>query len=307
MPHLGRLKLVARLLWLYEKTGAQRIVRALKILPKTLRAMEGLLPPIDLQFLDFRPAPGQGVKRGRLLLFAGCIQEAFLSRVNQATVRVLQRNGYDVVFPKAQTCCGAAQLHLGDVADAQRLARQNIDAYLAEGGDFEAVICNAGGCGLSLKEYPHLLAGDPAYAEKARRFSARVQDVHEFLFDHLHVPPAGVVRARATYSDSCHLRHGQKIVQQPRELLKRIPGLQLIELSAPDRCCGSAGVYNLTQVDTADAVLDAKLADIAATGAELVVTSNTGCHMQLIAGARRAGLKARVVHVLEVLDWAYEQ
>jgi glycolate oxidase iron-sulfur subunit len=156
-----------------------------------------------------------------------------------------------------------------------------------------------------LKEYPHLLADDPAYAERARQFSDKVQDVSEFLAAHLTVAPTGEVKARATYSDSCHLRHGQKVVGQPRQLLKGISGLQLVELSAPDRCCGSAGVYNIAQVDTANAILDAKMADIAATGANLIVTSNTGCQMQLIAGVRRAGLKARVMHVVEVLDQAY--
>jgi len=131
--------------------------------------------------------------------------------------------------------------------------------------------------------------------------------VNEFLAANLRLPPRGEVRARATYSDSCHLRHGQKVVRQPRDLLKMVPGLELVELAAPDRCCGSAGVYNIAQVDTANAVLDAKMADIAATGADLIVTSNTGCHMQLVAGLRRANLKARVKHVVEVLDESYRK
>jgi glycolate oxidase iron-sulfur subunit len=307
MTHLGLLKFVARLMWLYEKLGLQKLVRALNVLPKPLKAMEGILPPMVLRFTPLgRPLPPQGQKRGAVLFFTGCIQEGFLSGVNQATVRVLQRNGYEVLTPPEQICCGAAHLHLGDIEGARRLARQNIDTFLSQNGNGAAIICNAGGCGVSLKEYPHLLADDPQYAAKARQFADQVKDINEFLAEHLHTLPAGVVKVKATYSDSCHLRHGQKVVWQPRDLLKHIPGLTLVELSAPDRCCGSAGVYNIAQVDTANEVLDAKMADIAATGADLIVTSNTGCHMQLVAGVRRAGLKARVAHVVEVLDWSYQ-
>jgi glycolate oxidase iron-sulfur subunit len=300
------LRTVARLLWIYERIGLQRLVRWLNFLPKTLEVMEGILPPIDLQFTPpGSTAPAVGERRGRVLFFTGCIQDAFLGSVNQATRRVLQRNGYEVFTPNGQTCCGAAHLHLGDVEEAKRLARQNIDVFLALGDDCVTVINNAGGCGVSLKEYPHLLADDVQYAEKARRFAAKVADINEFLAAHLHVAPPGALQLTATYSDSCHLRHGQKVVTPPRELLKKIPGLQLVELSQPDRCCGSAGVYNIAQVDTANAILDAKMADIAATGAELIVTSNTGCYMQLMAGVRRAGLKAKVAHVMEVLEWSY--
>ena len=158
---------------------------------------------------------------------------------------------------------------------------------------------------MALKEYPHLLADDPAYAQRAAEFAAKVRDVSEFLVDHLHVPPRGQVKVRATYADSCHLRHGQKVIKQPRQLLKSIPGLELVELQAPDRCCGSAGVYNIAEADTASQVLDAKMADIAGTGADLIVTSNTGCQLQLMAGVRRAGLAAKVMHVVEVLDLSY--
>jgi len=152
-----------------------------------------------------------------------------------------------------------------------------------------------------------VLADDPDYAGKAREFSAKVKDVNEFVHDHLHVLPAGEVPAKATYVDSCHLRHGQKVIKQPRELLKKVPDLQLLELRQPDRCCGSAGLYNITQADTADAVLDAKMADIVGTGAELIVTSSTGCQMQLLAGVRHSRLKAKVLHVMEVLDWSYRR
>ena len=305
MPHVGRLKLAAQGLWLYQNTGAQRLVRKLDFLPKTLEAMDSILPPLVPRYHDYsRPALASGERRGQVAFFIGCIQEAFLSQVNEATIRVLQANGYEVHFPPGQTCCGAAQLHIGEEALTRDLARRNIDAFLD--GDFEAIISNAGGCGATLKEeYVRLFRDDPVYADRARRFSNMVKDVSEFLADHLNVPPRGELKGRATYSDSCHLRHGQKVVKQPRALLKQIPGLQLVELKMPDRCCGSAGVYNIMQVDTANEVLDAKLVDIAATGADLIVVSNAGCQMQLIAGARRAGLKAEVLHVVEVLDRSY--
>jgi glycolate oxidase iron-sulfur subunit len=307
LPHLTRLKLLARLLWLYEASGLQHLLRGTGALPGPLRAMEGILPPIKPRYNDYRaPAPALGQPRGDVAFFVGCIQEAFLSPVNRATVRVLQRNGYTVHFPRGQTCCGAAQLHVGDDVLARQLARQNIDAFLGAG--YLAVISNAGGCGACLKkDYPRLFASDPVYGERARRFAALVQDISEFLADHLHLAPQGEVRVRATYADSCHLRHAQGISAQPRSLLRQIPGLELVELQYPDRCCGSAGIYNITQSATADAILDLKMADIAATGAELVITSNTGCHMQLLAGVRRAGLKARVTHVVEVLEMSYQR
>jgi len=307
MPHPGRLRFVARLGWLYQRSGMQRLVRRLDFLPGPLKAMEAILPPYGASppsYRDYRvSAPAIGQRRGRVAFLTGCIQEAFLAHVNEATIRVLQRNGYEVVFPPMQTCCGAAQLHTGEEELARALARRNVDAFLA--WDVEAIIVNAGGCGLALKEYPHLLKGDPDYGARVGQFAAMVKDVNEFLADHLHVPPRGAVPVRATYADSCHLRHGQKVVNQPRALLKRIPGLELVELRQPDRCCGSAGTYNITQPAIANAVLDAKMADIAATGAELIVTSNTGCHMQYYAGVRRAGLVAKVMHVVEVLDLSY--
>ncbi len=306
MPNVGLLKLMARAMWLYEITGVQKIVRALNILPKPLKAMEAILPPIEPNYRDYRaPAPAFGEKRGEVAFFIGCIQEAFLSQVNEATIRVLQRNGYEVHFPPGQTCCGAAQIHQGEHALARALARQNIDAFLAR--DYVAVISNAGGCGATLKdELVHLFHDDPVYTEKAKKFAAKVKDISEFLMANLQVKPTGQVQARVTYSDSCHLRHVQKVVKPPREILKSIPGIELVELKLPDRCCGSAGVYNIVQVDTADAILDAKMEDIASTNADWIIASNIGCHMQLIAGARKAKLNKPVYHVVQVLDMSYQ-
>ncbi len=306
MPHVERMKFVARLMWLYEKSGVQKLVRAINFLPKPLKAMEAILPPIEPRYRDYRaPAPAIGEKRGTVAFFIGCIQEAFLSSVNEATIRVLQRNGYEVHFPAGQTCCGAAQLHVGEYDLVRQLAKQNIDAFLAR--EYDAILSNAGGCGATLRtEYAHLFHDDSAYAAKAKKFSAQVQDVNEFIAAHYTNPPKGNVPVRVTYSDSCHLRHVQKVVKQPRDLIKSIPGVQLVELKLPDRCCGSAGVYNIVNASVADDVLAAKMADIATTGAQMIVASNIGCHMQLIAGARQAQLNVPVVHVMQLLDMAYQ-
>ncbi len=304
MPHQGRLRLLARSMKLYQATGVQRVVRGLNVLPKALKDMESILPPLPDAYPDYsQPAPAIGEKRGEVAFLYGCVQDAFLSGVNAASVRVLQRNGYEVHFPQTQTCCGAAQLHSGEHSLAQELAQRNIDA--CRGRDFVAIISNAGGCGATLKQYDHLLADDPLYREWAKEFVGKLKDISEFLADHLHNPPTGHVEARVTYVESCHLRHGQKVVRQPRQLLKAIPGVELIELKQPDMCCGSAGIYNITQPDTANQILDAKMVDVAQTHATTVVTTNTGCHMQMIYGVRKANLPAEVIHLVELLDRSY--
>lgn len=306
LPHQGRLRLMARALWLVQKFRVDALAKGLGLVPKPLQPMADLLPPLKLnQLATNRPAPAIGAKRGDVALLYGCVQDAFLSSVNAATVRVLQRNGYEVHFPHGQNCCGAAGLHMGETEQAKALARQNIDA--CRDRDYVAIISNAGGCGATLKEYHHLLADDPAYRQQAHDFVAKLQDISEFLADHLHSPPTKPINQRVTYVESCHLRHGQKVVKQPRQLLHAIPGLTFVELQRPDACCGSAGVYNITQAETANQVLDAKLADVKGTGATVVVTSNTGCHMQLIYGVRKAGIKAEVLHLVELLDRAYQE
>jgi glycolate oxidase iron-sulfur subunit len=305
MPHPRRLRFVAWWMLLYQRLRVQDFVRRLNFLPDTLSNIESLLPHLSAVYPDYQNvAPAIGKPRGKVAFFHGCIQDAFLGEVNAATIRVLQRNGFEVHFPKQQTCCGAAQLHLGEEELFLDLARKNIDGFPAD--EFVAIVNNAGGCGSTLKEYDHLLKNDPVYADKASKFSSKVKDINEFLMDNLHTPPKGTIKARVTYSDSCHLRHVQKVINQPRDLLRQIPGIDLIELKKPDRCCGSAGVYNITQVDTANAILDEKMADIASTGADIIVTTNTGCHLQLINGVRRAGLNTRVVHLVELLDQSYE-
>lgn len=304
LPHVGRLRVLARVLRVYQIVGLQRIVRRFDLLPEPIKTMEALLPTLPGSYADYAELlPAIGTKRGTVAFFHGCVQEAFLADVNRATIRVLRRNGFEVHVLPGQTCCGAAPLHVGEGTLARDLARRNVDAFA--NGKYDAIINNAGGCGATLKEYAHLLESDPAYRVKAERFAAAVHDVSEFLVARGFYPPTIPVSARATYVDSCHLRHAQGVVQPPRELLRAIPGLELIELQRPGHCCGSAGVYNITQPETATEILDDKMADVAATGADVIVTANTGCHMQMAYGVRRSGLDARVVHLVELLDVSY--
>ncbi|MDH3745467.1 MAG: (Fe-S)-binding protein, partial [Acidobacteriota bacterium] len=266
LPSPKRLRLVAWLLRAKQLVGVPQLVAAIG--PASIQRLAALLPPLRLRRTGYgQPAPAHGERRGIVAFFHGCVQDAFLHQVNAATIRVLQRNGYEVHVPRSQTCCGAAALHLGEAKLARELAVRNVDAFT---GRYDFVINNAGGCGAALKQYGDLLRDTPV-PETARSFSAKVRDISEFLGENLHSPPTGRIDGRATYADSCHLRHGQGVVEAPRELLWKIPGLDLVELSAPDTCCGSAGVYNITQRETADRLLDVKMTDVASTHAEYVV------------------------------------
>ena len=303
LPHVRRLRLVARALQVYQRSGLQWLFRKLKGFPNSLRAAESILPQISFHYSYHNQPLKVENRRGKVAFFHGCIQEAFLSGINRATVEILHRNGYEVVTPVGQTCCGAAQLHAGQLDFAKQLARKNIDAF--QQSDIDAIINNAGGCGLALKEYPYLLREDPEYHQKAITFADKVKDISDFLVENLHEKPTGVIKEKVTYLDSCHLRHGQGILFQPRELLELIPGIELVELQNPDQCCGSAGIYNLYFPDVADALLDQKISDIANTGASIVVTSNTGCHLQILSGIRRVGLNLQVMHIAELLQLSY--
>jgi glycolate oxidase iron-sulfur subunit len=225
-------------------------------------------------------------------------------RTHEATLRVLARNGISVSVPESQGCCGALHLHNGDPDAARKLARRNIDAFLASGAEY--VVVNAAGCGSAMKEYADLFVGDAAYAEKAVRFASMVRDVTELLVESGFEAPAGRVAARVTYQDACHLVHAQRIREAPRELLRSIPGLELVEMGAPDRCCGSAGIYNLTQPEMSRRLLADKLDDALATGCDVITTANPGCMLQLQLGVKLRGANLEVLHVVELLDRAYQ-
>jgi glycolate oxidase iron-sulfur subunit len=302
LPFPRRLRLVFGLLRFYQRTGAQRILRAL--LPAKLRQMDAMLPAIPARF--FHPEanilPAIGARRARIAMLNGCVMPLLFGDVNAATVRVLRRNGCEVVLPKEQICCGALNIHNGETSAAKRMARHNIDVFLA--ANVDAIIVNAAGCGAAMKEYGYLLRDDPAYRDKAERFSARVKDAGEFLGDLGLESELRPVDLTVTYQDPCHLVHGQRIRNQPRKLLQSIPGLKLIEMEGSDRCCGSAGIYNLTHADMSQHLLKEKMQSVAATKAEAVVAPNPGCMLQLRYGAQRYGPAVKVYHLMDLLDRA---
>ena len=315
---LRRLRFVSRVLRLYQRLGLQSLVRRsgiLKLFPKRLREFEALTPEIQPRFsaeLIAPVTPAVGAKKFRVAMLAGCAQDPIFSNVNRDTVDVLARNGCEVVTPRAQSCCGSLHAHNGEWALAQELARRNIEQFPPS--EFDAIITNAGGCGSHLKHFGKLLADDPTYRDRAKSWDAKVKDIHEWLTEIGLQAPATDAKADrqvcptvVTYHDSCHLCHGQKITAQPRQLLRAIPGLELVDLPESSWCCGSAGVYNLTQPEMANELLRRKLAHIKSTGAQIVATANPGCLLQIINGARAEGIPLRVVHPITLLAEAYRQ
>ena len=323
LPHPGRLRLGAHLMRLYQRSGLRRLVRAsglLKLFPDALSQMEAQLPDLNEPFFgpgrDIHPArSGQANGEAALAaptvaLVSGCVMPLMQGDTMRAAVRVLTRNGCNVAVPPGQVCCGALNLHAGDLETARRLARRNIDIFLATGAGQPGykIVTASAGCGSNMKEYGELLKHDPEYAEPARRFSELTVDITEFLADLPLDPPRGRVDRRVTYQDPCHLAHAQRITRQPREVLAAIPGLELVEMEASTMCCGGAGFYSMVQPEVSGRILETKVGNIEATSAGQVVTANPGCMMQIEQGLQTAGCPAsgrRVAHVVDLLDEAY--
>ena len=309
LGHPRLLALAASGARLYQASGLQRLARRsglIRRLPGTLPAWDALLPTIPSKAARAAPprlTPAEGPRRARVALLTGCVQSVVFGAHNRATARVLAKNGCDVVVPDGQGCCGALNAHGGDHARALAMARSTIDTFEAAG--VEAVIVNTSGCGAHMKAYGHLLADDPAYAARAKRFAASVQDLAEFLAREPLRGPLSPVPLTCTYHDPCHVVHGQKIKSEPRHLLAQIPGLRLVELAESDWCCGSAGIYNLTQPEMATRLLHRKVGHVLATQAEAVVTANPGCILQIQAGLSAHDAKVNVLHLVEILDRAY--
>ena len=303
---LTRPGLLNALLWpmkLYQRSGLQAMARKtglLDILPQQMKAAEALLPAIPSNSSVPELVPAQGERRMRVGMLAGCVQRVFLPQVNAATARVLAAEGCDVITPADQGCCGALLVHSGEEKEALELARRTIDVFEKAGVD--AIVINAAGCGSSLKEYGHLLRDDPQYADRARKFAAKCKDVAEILAE---IGPRAQRRPlplRVAYHDSCHLQHAQGIRTQPRKLLAQVPGLTLVELPEAAVCCGSAGIYNLVQPEAAAELGDRKARFIADTKADLVVTGNPGCLLQLRSALARNGKPLPVIHTIQLLD-----
>jgi glycolate oxidase iron-sulfur subunit len=309
LGHRRVLAAAAAGLRLYQTSGLQALVRRTgiaQLLPGTLPAWEALLPPIPpaTERAQLPPlTPAIGARRARVALLTGCVQSVVFGAHNRATARVLARNGFDVLAPPAQECCGALNAHGGDHARAVAMARRTIETFEATGA--EAVVVNTSGCGAHMKAYGALLAGEPGWSERAARFAGSVQDLAELLAREPLRGPLQPVPMTVTYHDPCHVVHGQKIRRQPRALLAQVPGLRLVELPESDWCCGSAGIYNLTQPEMAERLLRRKVRHVASTEAQAVVTANPGCILQIQAGLRAQGLQRPVLHLVEVLDRAY--
>ncbi len=306
LPHHRRLAAFARLTALARTLGARVVLRVVGVripLARRLAGMMDLAPNSVSSAALPAVVPAVGERRGTVALFQGCVMRAAFGATNAATARVLARNGFDVLVPEAQTCCGALHVHAGERDGGRDLAKRNIAGL--EGLDVEAIVVNAAGCGANLKEYGWLLKDDPAWSERAERFSARVKDATELLGDRGLVAQPGRIEATAAYDEPCHLQHGQGVSAQPKALLAAIPGLRMVPLTEADWCCGSAGIYNVTHPDLSRRLLDRKMEHVKRANADLLVTANPGCLMQLQSGMRSAGLRTEVVHLIDLLDRAY--
>lgn len=275
-----------------------------KLLPPRLGRLMTMLPPLGRP-LPALPAvlPAKGSRRARVALFTGCVGDVLFRETNWATARVLQENGCEVVVPENQACCGAIHFHAGSEEPAQKFADQNINAFNAQ--DVDAILVNIAGCGSMLKDYGHHWHDD-RQADRAR-FAAKTKDVNEFLDELGLVTPPGPINVTATYHDACHLAHAQRVREQPRNLLKKIPGLRLVELPESELCCGAAGTYNLTEPEMAGRLSQRKLQNILSTGARVVLTANAGCLMQIACEARMQGQVLKIMHPMELLDLSYRR
>lgn len=308
------LRIAGALLRLHQQLGTQTLLRRLgltRLLPATLRRLEPQTPTVSRRFSHRLIAPreaGPGPVRHKVAMLTGCVQDLCFADINRDTVDVLLANGCEVHTPPLQPCCGSLHAHLGSLEAASTLARRMID--LIDPDAFDAIVTNAGGCGSHLRRYGDLLADDPHYADRARRWDTKLKDIHEWLVATGWRRPLQAPRdtpLTVTYHDSCHLAHGQKVTRQPRELLAGIPGVRLVQLPEADQCCGSAGVYSITRPDFANTLLQRKTACVISTGAEALATSNPGCHLHIERGLTQAGAEVELVQPVTLLAQAYRR
>ncbi len=303
-PYPWRFGLASRMLQLYRATGIQNLVRGTRLLESIaprMAAAEALMPEIQIEsgvrLGGFYPAEGE--RRGKVAFFSGCVMNSMLGSINRSSVRLLTAAGYDVVIPGSQICCGALANHAGLRDVAAGMAQTNIKAFNAQ--ELDAIIINAAGCGAMLKEYPLLVEG-------AEGFSSKVKDIAEFLvstriYDRLKTP----LKGRVGYDDPCHLIHGQRVRSEPRKLLKAIPGIQFVEVEGADQCCGSAGIYNITQNELSMEILDRKMEKIQNAHIDILATGNPGCMFQFKYGAKKHGMTLEVLHPVELLARSLDQ
>ena len=306
-PRPERLRLLRGPMRIYQRSGLQSLVRRsgiLRLLPSSMRSMEALMPSPSPAETNGNALPervqAQGERRLRVGLLLGCVQSVFFPEVNAATARVLAADGCEVTIPRDQGCCGALMVHAGEEKEALDYARRTIDAF--EHAQVDVVVTNAAGCGSSLKDYGHLLRDDPVYAERARTFSAKCRDISEVLAELEPRAARHPIRLKVAYHDSCHLQHAQGVRTQPRAVLGKIPGLQLLEIAEPALCCGSAGIYNLVNPGPAGELGERKVRNALATQPDVVATGNPGCLLQLRSGLTTAGSQVSVLHMVQLVD-----
>lgn len=308
--HPKRLKTVGNLLWMAQAMGLQKLASKTgltRMMPKAMAEMQQVVETIaspKTRRERTNLASDSTETKLRVGLFTGCVMDMMYYETNQATARVLAKAGCEVIFIEDQACCGALHAHSGEMQGAVELAKRNIAAF--EQADVDVLVNNAGGCGAALKEYHHWFADEPEWRERAMAFVSKVRDANELLMELPSIRFSHSLDVRITYQDSCHLAHGQGIRNQPRELLKQIPGVTYVEMADADQCCGSAGIYNLTNFEMSMDILDEKMGNAQQTNAHLIVTSNPGCLLQMKKGIQRAGLQDQMqaVHIMDVLDQA---
>ena len=312
LPHPGRLRLGAHLIRAYQRSGVQSLLRRsglLRLIPGNIAQLESQLPPMGARFFGPTATIHQATspKKTTVALLSGCVMPLMQGPTMEASVRVLTRNGCDVAVPKGQGCCGALNMHAGDLDGGRDMARRNIDALMAAG--VEKIVTSSAGCGSAMKEYHDLLKDDSEYLEKALRFSQLTVDITEFLVDLPFRAPVKPLPRKITYQDPCHLAHAQRITRAPRTILTSIPGVELLEMENATLCCGGAGIYSTVQPELSGRLLRRKMESIAQTGAEEVVTANPGCMLQIEQGMKAGGATGRgekVRHVVDILDEAYQ-
>lgn len=309
-PHSHRLEAAGSLLKLYQKSGMQKVMRTtgmLNIMPAHLAEMEHVMPKITRsvrkKYKKKRVLKAKAERKAEVAFLTGCIMDVMFSDINEATLNVLRRNGNDVVIPPSQTCCGALHVHAGDRDMGRQLAKKNIEAFQHA----DTIIVNAAGCGCMLKEYPELFREEEQeWLEKAEVFADKVQDISKYLHDTGYRPPQAKLHKRITYHDACHLAHGQGVREEPRDILLSIPGVEMVHMANADRCCGSAGIYNLTNPDMAGAVLQSKMEHVP-HDVEMISMGNPGCMLQMAVGMKKYGRSQQIVHTVQLLEWAYQK
>ncbi len=309
-PYKQRLKLMLPLFYVYQKLGLRSLVQSSgivgRISPK-LASMEEMLPEVESPTFP-KELPeviaAKGKQRYRVAMLTGCVQSAFFSKTNEATARVLAENGCEVLVPQNQSCCGALSVHSGRLSEGRDFAKLTIKTF--EELDVDAIVINSAGCGSTMKEYGEILKDDPEYADRAQALSEKTKDVMEFLFDIGLEGDLKKLDIKVTYQDACHIGHAQRIKEQPREVIKQIPGLEFIEMPESDLCCGSAGIYNLVQPEMSQSLLERKMSNVRQNKVDYLVAGNPGCLLQIQKGIKNNGLNIKTAHPVQLLDWSYK-